>query len=168
MRVAVAQFAVGADVAANLSTCLRMLDAAARSRPALVVLPEFCNHPSWYDDAAHCRAVALTPDGEFLSAIAAKAAAMNAYVVINCTLRRPAGECTGTSLLYGPTGELLGSSDKQVLIGHENDFLSKAQRAGPVLTTPLGRFGLYACMTGSSARRRAALPCAVRSCCATA
>ena len=148
MRVAVAQFAVGPDVAANLSTCLRMLDAAARSRPALVVLPEFCNHPSWYDDAAHCRAVALTPDGEFLSAIAAKAVAINAYVVINCTLRRPGGECTGTSLLYGPAGELLGSSDKQVLIGHENDFLSKARHAGPVLATPLGRLGLYACMDG--------------------
>ena len=148
MRVAVAQFAVGPDVAANLSTCLRMLDAAARSRPALVVLPEFCNHPSWYDDAAHCHAVALAPDGEFLRAIAAKAAAINAYVVINCTLRRPGGECTGTSLLYGPAGELLGSSDKQVLIGHENDFLSKARHAGPVLATPLGRLGLYACMDG--------------------
>ena len=148
MRVAVAQFAVGPDVAANLSTCLRMLDAAGRSRPAVVVLPEFCNHPSWYDDAAHCRAVALAIDGEFLSAIAAKAAAMHAYVVINCTLQRPGGECTGTSLLYGPAGELLGSSDKQVLIGHENDFLSKAQCAGPVVATPLGRFGLYACMDG--------------------
>ena len=148
MRVAVAQFAVGADVAANLSTCLRILDAAARSRPAIVVLPEFCNHPSWYDDAAHCRAVALAIDGEFLSAIAAKAAAMNAYVVINCTLQRPGGECTGTSLLYGPAGELLGSSDKQVLIGHENDFLSKARHAGPVVATPLGRIGLYACMDG--------------------
>ncbi len=148
MRVAVAQFAVGPDVAANLSTCLRMLDAAVRSRPAVVVLPEFCNHPSWYDDAAHCRAVALAIDGEFLSAIAAKAAAMNAYVVINCTLQRPGGECTGTSLLYGPAGELLGSSDKQVLIGHENDFLSKARHAGPVVATPLGRIGLYACMDG--------------------
>ena len=148
MRVAVAQFAVGPDVGANLSACLRMLDSAARSRPAVVVLPEFCNHPSWYDDAAHCRTVALTPGGEFLSAIANKAVAIDAYVVINVTLRREGGECTGTSLLYSPAGELLGSSDKQVLIGHENDFLSKARRAGAVVATPLGRFGLYACMDG--------------------
>ena len=148
MRVAVAQFAVGTDVDANLATCLRMLDAAARSRPAVVVLPEFCNHPSWYEDAAHCRAVAVTPGGEFLSAIAAKAAAIGAYVVVNCTLRQAGGECTATSLLYGPAGDLLGSSDKQVLIGHENDFLSKARRAGPVVATPIGRFGLYACMDG--------------------
>ena len=148
MRIAVAQFAVGPDVGANLSTCLRMLDVAARSRPAIVVLPEFCNHPSWYDDAAHCRAVALTPGGEFLSAIANKAAAIDAYVVINVTLRQDGGECTGTSLLYSPAGELVGSSDKQVLIGHENDFLSKARRAGAVVATPLGRLGLYACMDG--------------------
>ena len=148
MRVAVAQFAVGPEVDANLATCLRMLDAAARAGPAVVVLPEFCNHPSWYEDAAHCRAVAVSPDGEFLRAIAAKAAAIGAYVVVNCTLRQPGGECTGTSLLYGPAGDLLGSSDKQVLIGHENDFLSKARRAGPVVATPLGRFGLYACMDG--------------------
>ena len=148
MRIAVAQFAVGPDVGANLSTCLRMLDVAARSGPAIVVLPEFCNHPSWYDDATHCRAVALTPGGEFLSAIAAKAAAIDAYIVINTTLRREGGECTGTSLLYSPAGELLGSSDKQVLIGHENDFLSRAQCAGPVFATPLGRLGLYACMDG--------------------
>ncbi len=147
MRIAVGQLATGADVGANLDACLRVLDVAARSRPALVVLPEFCNHPSWYDDEEHCRSVALPRDGEFLGAIAAKAAAMGCYVVINCTLR--AGErCTGTSLLYSPGGELLGSTDKQVLIGHENDFLSKARRAGPVFATPLGRVGLYACMDG--------------------
>ena len=148
MRIAVAQFAVGVDIRANLASCLRMLDLAARIHPAVVVLPEFCNHPSWYDDAAHCRSVALVPEGEFLSAIAAKAAAIEAYVVINCTLRRDGDRCTGTSLLYGPTGELLGSTDKQVLIGHENDFLSKAWQAGPVFGTPFGRLGLYACMDG--------------------
>ena len=147
MRIAVGQLATGADVGANLASCLRVLDVAARSRPALVVLPEFCNHPSWYDDAEHCRSVALAWDGEFLGAIAAKAAAMGSYVVVNCTLRAGA-RCTGTSLLYSPAGELLGSADKQVLIGHENDFLSKARRAGPVFATPLGRFGLYACMDG--------------------
>ena len=147
MRIAVAQFAVGADVGANLAACLRVLDVAARVRPAVVVLPEFCNHPSWYENAEHCRSVALVPGGEFLSAIAAKAAAIESYVVINCTLR-DGDRCTGTSLLYGPAGELLGSTDKQVLIGHENDFLSKARRAGPVFATPLGRLGLYACMDG--------------------
>ena len=148
MRVAVAQFGVGADVDRNLAVCLGALDDAARLRPDLVVLPEFCNHASWYEDQAHCYAVSLAVDGPFLQAVAAKARALKAHVVVNCTLRRDAGQCTGTSLLYGPDGALLGASDKQVLIGHENDFLRKAQQPGPIVQTSLGRLGLYACMDG--------------------
>ena len=148
MRVAVAQFAVGTDIRANLATCLSVLDDAARLRPDLIVFPEFCNHPSWYDDKAHCHAVSLERDGKFLQAIAAKVRAVGAHLVINCTLRRGEGLCSDTSLLYGPDGALLGASDKQVLIGHENDFLSKARQPGPVLETPLGRLGLYICMDG--------------------
>lgn len=148
MRVAVAQFGVGADVDRNLAACLGALDDAARLRPDLVVLPEFCNHASWYEDQAHCYAVSLAVDGPFLQAVAAKARALKAHLVINCTLRRDGGRCTGTSLLYGPDGALLGASDKQVLIGHENDFLRKAQEQGPIVETALGRLGLYACMDG--------------------
>ena len=148
MRVAVAQFGVDADVERNLAVCLGALDDAARLRPDLIVFPEFCNHPSWYDDKAHCHAVSLELEGEFLQAIAAKVRAVGAHLVINCTLRRGANLCTDTSLLYGPDGTLLGASDKQVLIGHENDFLGKAQQPGPVVETPLGRLGLYICMDG--------------------
>ena len=148
MRVAVAQFGVGADVGRNLAACLGALDDAARLRPDLVVLPEFCNHASWYEDQAHCYAVSLAVDGPFLQAVAAKARALRAHLVINCTLRRDGGQCTGTSLLYGPDGALLGVSDKQVLIGHENDFLRPAQQSGPIVETALGRLGLYACMDG--------------------
>ncbi len=148
MRVAVAQFGVGADVDGNLAACLGALDDAARLRPDLVVLPEFCNHASWYEGQDHCYAVSLAVDGPFLQAVAAKTRALKAHVVINCTLRRDAGQCTGTSLLYGPDGTLLGASDKQVLIGHENDFLRPAQQPGPIVETPLGRLGLYACMDG--------------------
>ena len=148
MRVAVAQFGVGADVGRNLAACLGALDDAARLGPDLVVLPEFCNHASWYEDQAHCYAVSLAIDGPFLQAVAAKARALRAHVVINCTLRRDGGQCTGTSLLYGPDGALLGVSDKQVLIGHENDFLRPAQQSGPIVETALGRLALYACMDG--------------------
>ena len=148
IRIAVAQFAVGADVDENLGVCLRNLDRAAQERPDLVVLPEFCNHASWYEDQAHCHGVSVSLDGPFLQSIAEKARDMGAYVVINVTLQRGDAQCTGTSLLYGRDGTLLASSDKQVPIGHENDFLRRAVEAAPITATPFGRIGLYACMDG--------------------
>ena len=148
MRVAVAQFGVGPDVDANLDTCLRMLDAAAAVAPDLVVLPEFCNHPSWYDDVDHCHAVAVDLDGAFLGRIAAQARSMRSWVVINCTVRREPPRCTGTSILFDDAGTVRGTTDKQVLMGHENEHLSKAREAGPIIDAPFGRVGLYACMDG--------------------
>ena len=51
-RVAAVQLASGTDVDTNLQTCLRMIDQAALIEPDIMVLPEFCNHLSWHDDAA--------------------------------------------------------------------------------------------------------------------
>ena len=73
IRVAVAQFHVGADMAANLASCLHWLEQAGACKPDVVVLPEFCNHLSWYDDKQHCFDVSVTLDGPFLAAIANKA-----------------------------------------------------------------------------------------------
>ncbi len=38
---------------------------------------------------------------------------------------------------------MLGTNDKQVLIGHENQFLQRAPQPGPVIDTPIGRLGMY-------------------------
>lgn len=148
VRVAAVQFAVGADVEKNLETCLTWIDKAAETGAKLIVLPEFCNHLSWYDDKAHCHRVSVDVSGPFLSAIAERARRHQTFVVVNCTLRRDDGRATGTSLLYSPAGELLGTSDKQVLMGHENDYLERATEASKVIDTPIGRLGLYACMDG--------------------
>lgn len=148
VRVAAAQFAVGTDLDANLAACLHWLREAGKCKPHLVVLPEFVNHASWYDDAEHCRRVSVTLDGPFVAALAAAAAEIGAYVAVNCTVLRDEGICTGTSLLFSPTGVLLASNDKQVLIGHENDFLQRAKQPGPIVDTAIGKLGLYACMDG--------------------
>ncbi len=148
IRVAAAQFHVGNDVDANLVTCLRMLREAAGHNPDLIVLPEFANHCSWYDDAQHCYDVSVEIDGPFLSAIADCAAEIDAHVVINCTVRRDGKKVTGTSLLFGPDGAMLGETNKQVLIGHENDFLERATEAGPIVQTAIGRLAMYSCMDG--------------------
>jgi nitrilase len=148
MRAAVAQFQVGVDIDRNLASCLRALDIAAKEKPDVVVLPEFCNHLSWYNDQDHCRRVSVDLDGAFLNAIAQKARDIGSYVAVNVTLNRSARIITATSVLFGPTGARLADHDKQVLIGHENDFLTKAQKVGPLTQTPFGLLGLYACMDG--------------------
>ena len=148
IRVAVVQFAAGDDLEANLATCLEWLDKASDCKPDLVVLPEFINHLSWYDDKQHCFDVSVTLGGPFLGAIAAKAKELGIHVVVNCTVQREGGTATGSSLLYGPDGSLLADNTKQIYIGHENDFLEKATEEGPVVETALGRVGLYACMDG--------------------
>ncbi len=148
VRVAAVQYAVGPDVDANLATTLRMIDQAAADHPDLLVLPEFVNHCSWYEDGAHCARVSIATDGPFVKAVAERAKRWSMYIVLNGSAVGENDECTGTSMLISPDGELLCTSDKQVLIGHENDFLQRATEPSPVVETPIGRLGLYACMDG--------------------
>ncbi|WNC72206.1 nitrilase-related carbon-nitrogen hydrolase [Thalassotalea psychrophila] len=148
IRVAAAQYQVTNDVQANLLTSIRMIKEAAKCSPDLIVLPEFANHNSWYDDKAHCYDVSIDIDGDFAQQIAAAAKAANAYIVINSTVKRGNDIATGTSLLFSPEGELIGENDKQVLIGHENDFLEIAQQPGPIVDTKIGKLAMYSCMDG--------------------
>ncbi len=148
IRVAAAQFTVGDDLEINLQRCLSAIDEAAEGAAQLVVLPEFCNHLSWYRDGNHCWDVSVALDGPWLGSLAARARQHSLYLVVNATVRRGPGVTTGTSLLYSPDGALLGQSDKQVLMGHENDFLRRAQHVCPVVDTAVGRIGMYSCMDG--------------------
>lgn len=148
VRVAAVQFAVTEDVAENLATCLRMTDQAAAEGAQVVVLPEFCNHVSWYDDRAHARRMAQTLDGPFVTALADRARTHGIHLMVNCTLAREDGRTTGSNILVGPDGAILAVTDKQVLMGSERDHLDPAVAASPVVETAFGRVGLYSCMDG--------------------
>ena len=153
VRVAALQFATGVDVEHNLATCLRMIELAAAADaqgigPDILVLPEFCNHLSWYDDEDHAWQVAVTEDGPFLQAIAASAAEHQCYIVINVSLRRVAPAITVTSFLFGPDGGVISQSDKQTLMGHENDYFVRAEQTSPVVATPFGKLGIFPCRDG--------------------
>jgi deaminated glutathione amidase len=148
IRVAAVQFGVTDDVQANLQTCLRMIDEAAQHKPDVLVLPEFVNHIAWYRDAAHCYEVAVSPDDAFLSAIGAKASEHGCYIKINVTMKREAGKVTGTNVLFAPSGQIAGLTDKQILMGNENNFFEKSDSIAPILETDFGQVGMYACMDG--------------------
>lgn len=142
-RVAVAQFQPGPNVAANLAQCLRLIAEAAQHRPALIVLPEFCNHLPHYTNPAHCYAVALPLDGNFLKTIAAQAQAHQCHIVINVTLQRGLGTVTVTSLMYDPTGQLTVQADRQAMLGPEKDLFERATAEPAMATAPFSNIGLY-------------------------
>ena len=148
VRVAALQFASGTDVAQNLATCLRMIDSAQAHRAELLVLPEFSNHISWYDDAGHAWRVSLDLDGVFLSAIAERAGRYRCYIVINVSLRRDNGKLSISSLMFDPAGELCAVADKQTLMGHENHWFARAEQTSDVIDTPFGRLAMFPCRDG--------------------
>ncbi len=148
IRAAAVQFAVTDDVATNLQTCLRMIDEAAKVKPDVMVLPEFVNHIAWYKDAAHCYGVAVSLDDDFIHAIGRKAKEHGCYIKINVTLKRDDGKVSGTNVLINPAGKVVGLTDKQILMGNENNFLEKSTTIAPILETEVGQVGMYACMDG--------------------
>ncbi len=148
MKVAAVQFATTCDVRENLQTCVRMIDRAAATGARLMVLPEFCNHLSWYDDLNQAWDVAVEENDEFYRAIAAKARQHRCYIVINVSYRRQRPAITVTSLLFGPDGRCLVEADKQTLMGHENIFFTRAKHITPVVETDVGRLGLFPCRDG--------------------
>ncbi len=148
VRVAACQFATGADVEANLATVLRMLDQAIQQGAELVVLPEFCNHPSWYADEAHAWDVAVDLDGPFVKTVADRAARTGTWVMLNATVRREAGRITDTNVLIDGAGAVVATSDKQVLMGGERLHISEGTEHSPIIATPFGPVGLYSCMDG--------------------
>jgi len=148
VTVAATQFEVGSDIARNLAACLRVIDEAAARGARIIVLPEFCNHLSWYPDRATAHRLACRRGDAFLTALAERAARHRVHVKTGVTYAHSDGRTTGASLLHGPDGSLLGHADKQILMGSENDFLDPADRVGPVVATAHGRLGMYACMEG--------------------
>ena len=148
IRVSAIQFGATENIEDNLSTSLKMIDKASKDKPALMVLPEFINHCSWYADENHSYSVALDISGPFINAIKLKSIEKDCFIVFNCTLRRQNNKVTGSNILINPKGEIIGISDKQVLMGNENNFLEKATELGPVIDTSIGKIGMFSCMDG--------------------
>ena len=148
IRAASVQFATGTDLDENLATCLRMLDAAAAEGAELVVMPEFCNHISVYDDQDHCRSVAVTLDGPWLGALARRSADHGVYTSLTVTVPRSERRVTATNVLVDPQGRVAATADKQMLMGNERAHLSAGAEVSPVADTGFGPVGLYSCMDG--------------------
>jgi predicted amidohydrolase len=153
VRVAAVQFGCGPDVGDNLATVLQWVDRAAAAGAQIVVLPEFCNHPSIYDGAEHAFEVAIDVDGPWAAAVADRARRHGTAVMVNATVRRgrhPDGRphITDSNLLYGPDGRLLARSDKHVLMGGEREHIDAGTSVCEVVELFGARVAMYSCMDG--------------------
>ncbi|MCL6646748.1 MAG: carbon-nitrogen hydrolase family protein [Chloroflexi bacterium] len=148
VRIATTQYEVGDDREANLLALLRWIDAAAATGADLVLFPEFANHPSAYRDQEHCWEVAVDPEGPWVGAIRERARQRGIWVAFNASTRGPRPAVYGQSYLIDRTGTVVATVRKKVLIGAENDFITRDDREPEVIATELGRIGFVTCMDG--------------------
>ena len=168
MRVAVAQFATTINCQENLATCLRMINETAACKPAIIVLPAFCNTQPCYADHNQAWHQALATDSEFLQQIAQQAKQHDCYIVLNVTLRRDMtrdhqnasiqSNISITSCLFSPLGELVQQVDKKNLSEQDNIYFTSSHEASTTVSTVFGEFGmLTACGHTSQPSRDLAL-----------
>jgi len=149
IRVATTQYRTSNDVQHNLDTLLGLIKQAAEGGAQLLVTPEFGNHTSFYQDKSHAWEVAIDLDGDYLKAVQESARTHAIHVVFNATRRgEVAPDAYITNFLVGPDGELIGFSDKQVLMGGEAENLSGAVDSARVYETAIGRIGMMSCLDG--------------------
>lgn len=152
MRVAVSQFATTINCQENLATCLRMINETAACKPAIIVLPEFCNTQPCYADHKEAWHQALATDSEFLQQVALQAKQHGCYIVLNLTLRRDMtrdhqnasikSNISITSCLFSPLGELVQQVDKKNLSEQDNIYFTCSHEASTTVSTVFGEFGM--------------------------
>lgn len=134
------------DGDAGPSGIARVSAAIADAEADLVVLPELWPvgyfHFDRYDDAAE------PVDGPTAAALSAVAAEHRIHLHAGSIVeRRSDGRLSNTSLLFGPTGELLLSYRKHHLFGYGSDeqrLLTPGDELD-VVATPLGAIGMTTC-----------------------
>ncbi|MCS6800474.1 MAG: carbon-nitrogen hydrolase family protein [Chloroflexota bacterium] len=148
ITIATTQYTVGTDREANLLAILQRIDEAADHGADLVLFPEFCNHVSLYRDQEHCWEVAVDEEGPWVGAIRERARARRIWVAFNASTRGPRPTVYDQNYLIDRDGRIVATVRKKVLIGGENDFMTKDQIEPEVFDTELGRIGFTTCMDG--------------------
>ena len=141
MRVAVAQFAAGRDVAGNRKRVAELVRRAADGGAALVVLPEAAMHPFGGPDE-DLAAVAEPVDGPFGTALAEVAAEAGVVAVAGMFEAVPGEDrVVNTVLAAGPSGPL-GAYRKLHLFDalgwRESERVKPGSIEDPLLTVVVG------------------------------
>lgn len=142
VRVAAVQYQTSFDVHANMNVCLNMIDDAARHHPQLMVLPHLCNYPAWGKDERDCAMHAVEMDGEFVSAIASRAAQHHCYIAAGFSIRKGDG-IAAEVVLFNPQAGVAGQAETRHLLPADGAGDTRARAESSIIETPFGNIGLY-------------------------
>lgn len=148
VTIATVQFTSGNDIDANFARMGELIHKAADAGANLVVFQEFCNHPCYYDSPDHVWQGAIQEDGHFVKALGARARERGVYVSFNATVRREWPVVEDQNFLLSPEGEVVLTSQKQILMNSEKDFFAPGSQKATIVDTEFGRIGLMSCMEG--------------------
>ncbi len=114
------------DREANLRNALKLIDKAAGFGAKLIVLPEYfvTECPSVNKSPEDIKRLAEpVEDSSVIKAIAGKARDVESYIVAGTILERDGDDIYNTSVLIGPSGEVIGKQRKT----HPENHLSKRE-----------------------------------------
>ena len=154
-RLALCQFAGGADKLANLHKAQAMIQRAASEQAQVVVLPECFNSPySTAKFSEYAETVAMSADtSPTVAALREWAMKYQVYLIGGSIPERDQGKLFNTCLSFSPEGALIGKHRKVHLFDinvpgkvtfYESDVLTAGSQATHV-ATPFTKIGLGIC-----------------------
>lgn len=149
-RAAVVQtLAALGDIDANIRLLRDYTREAVRQGAKLVVFPECMNTGYLFDSAEHCRQLAETTDGPFVTAMAELARKYGILIASGVTERdKASGKIYNAGILVDSKGDIPVHYQKQFLATHDQNWFECGVRGSPVADTELGRIGLLICFDG--------------------
>jgi predicted amidohydrolase len=149
MRLAMAQYALESDIAANLAKALSLIEAASRQGAQMIIFPELCLSPFFPQFSGQdATRYALTIENECVGELRAACARFKIAASPNIYLQEGRRRFDA-SLMIGTDGQIQGIS-KMVHIAqvpgfYEQDYYAPSDTGFKVYDTALGKIGIVVC-----------------------
>jgi len=127
----------------NREKSLKFIEAAAKAKVDLLVLPELCNSGYTFKSKSEARSLAEPTDG-ITASLWAEAARRHSMHVVAGLAEKEGAKLYNTALIIGPKG-LVGKYRKLHLWNREKLFFQLGNLGLPVYKTEIGNIGIQIC-----------------------
>ncbi|MGE4337332.1 MAG: carbon-nitrogen hydrolase family protein [Pigmentiphaga sp.] len=137
------------DLDKNIELVEQYTAEAVRQGAQLIVFPECMNSGYLFDSEAHCREIAESVKGRYVTALAELCRRYRVHIASGFTELDPVDDkIYNSGLLLNAQGELIVHYHKQFLATHDQNWFEVGKNGCPVVDTELGRIGLLICFDG--------------------